>query len=217
MTSQIDIHQAWDALPVDIRCQVQHLLFHTSVYPAIDYFLEARASYAMVAEQLNQWRWTFERAELENKEHWSLLIDAIELVFKPDMGQSRIREKLDRISAADSDFRLIYYLALSIQFDTPLNEVVIFQALVYQFVLNSRNVINPTGAGDLIIRTWQHILQVRGFFLRYPMQFRQILSGLSDKPGRREVAQVLLAAADSTGAKPSDELRALFSKLAVRE
>jgi len=143
------------------------------------------------------------------------LVGAAEWIFIPTTGWQIITEKIREAGSEDVELRILLYLALSAQLDTPLNDVANAQAVSYEFVLNPKsNASNfRAGVGSLIIRTWQFILEKRGFYLNKPMRLREVLGEVHVPPTEAEAARVLLTAAESVGVKYPSEFESALSKL----
>jgi hypothetical protein len=214
-TFKDDIQQVWLKLSREQRHTAERLLFRLALGPAVCYLLEKNVPNEMALETLNKWRLALDRLSLEDRNHWAQLIGAADLIFKPVTGNAGVKTKLGEILPDDTDIKLILYLALSPQLDTPLNEIANSQAIVYQFVLNRKGGYGMMrkGVGALIVRTWRHIAEKRGFYLSNPMRLRKLLSETHSQPTETEVAQVLLAAANSVGIQYDEEVYQTLSKL----
>ena len=121
------------------------------------------------------------------------------------------------VNEANSDSKIVLYLALSTQSDTPLTHVAAAQAVAYAGVSRHTKKFAPMliGLGALILRTWEAVLEKRSFYLKRPMEFKRLLSKTPRSPNEAEVARILLMAAQAVSTKYEADIQNRLEKLST--
>ncbi len=215
-SSHESLDEAWYALDQKARGDAQRPIFWLSFAPAVCAMLELEIPSEEAREKLGLWKSAFATSSLvEDREYWERMTALADLVFQPDLGRDAIQLQRPQNDQDSYQLRFVWYIALSVQQNAPLNEIAKAQAIVYAYVLD-----NPTtcrylklGLGLLIMNTWRYILKNRGFYLRNPMKLRRLISEETKRITDETVARILLTATDAVGTELDASVNSTLNSL----
>jgi tetratricopeptide (TPR) repeat protein len=207
MSSKADPAVAWNALQDEKKREAERSLFFSLVVaPAV-----ARILFGRAGDQTLEDLWQAISAahdQLVDPDYWGQMIDCMRYLIFPTTF-AEIQRRLAEVPKSDFGLRVILYLAGANALDATLVWALQTHGEVLRGVAESRlgGDFLLEGITRYLITFWQEVGRTRGPSLRNPVQFREELEEVPEKPRLSDAAQVLLWAEHALGIVSASDLR----------
>ena len=209
LTAQISLEEVWAGLSQEKRQGLEHMLYWTTIGPAITGLLAIEAHGDAYGTMVMELQSIFEESEHElvDPEYWKRMLRGLRIVFSPLATCEILRGQIQALREDESLMRVLLYLAISNSDYGTLEECCGVQAVAFDFLLDKEpgSKLMTNHLAISILRFWRHVAQTQTFALHNHLRFRNAVR-IIQKPTFSNIALLLLLAANATGARFSDDL-----------